>query len=100
METYKEHITDEDKQFFEEKIAVLKDMQKDGDYTGFDGIAEEVENRWHTISSKAYGGSNSQNFDAESQFGKWFGGQNNPFGGTTTGQNQQTDDNVDVQDAK
>lgn len=100
METYKEHITDEDKQFFEEKIAVLKDMQKDGDYTGFDGIAEEIENRWHTISNKAYGGSNPQNFDAESQFGKWFGGQNNPFGGTTTGQNQQTDDNVDVQDAK
>ena len=100
METYKEHITDEDKEFFEEKIAVLKDMQKDDDYTGFDGIAEEIENRWHTISNKAYGGSNPQNFDAESQFGKWFGGQNNPFGGTTTGQNQQTDDNVDVQDAK
>lgn len=100
MESHKEHITDDDKQFFEEKIAVLKDMQKDGDYTGFDGIAEEVLNRWHTISDKAYGGSNPQNFDAANQFGKWFGGQNNPFGGATTGQDTQSDDNVDVQDAK
>ena len=100
METYKEHITDEDKQFFEEKIAVLKDMQKDGDYTGFEGIAEEVENRWHTISNKAYVGSNQQNFDASQQFDRWFKGQNNSFGGASASQDAQSNDDVEVQDAR
>jgi molecular chaperone DnaK len=87
----KEHMTDEDKQFFDEKLAVLKDMKESGDYTGLDAIEEEMNNRWHTISAKAYAGQGGANgFD----FNSMFGGQ--PNGGAP----QNGQDNVEVQDAK
>ena len=102
LESLKEHITDDDKQFFEEKIEVLKGMQKNDDYTGFDEVEKEVQTRWYGISEKAYGaknGGNPLNVDP-SQFEEMFKGQENPFGGATTGQSAQSDDNVEVQDAK
>ena len=103
-----EHMTDDDKQFFEEKIAVLKDMQKDGDYTGFDAVEDEMTNRWHKISQKAYGGnkgSNPFNFGSENPLNvdpnQVFNGQDNPFSGSFGGETQPSqDDDVEVQDAK
>ena len=102
LESLKEHITDDDKQFFEEKIEVLKGMQKNDDYTGFDEVEKEVQTRWYGISEKAYGAKNGGNpFNIDpSQFEEMFKGQENPFGGAATGQSAQSDDNVEVQDAK
>lgn len=91
MESLKTFLTEDDKSFFEAKLATLNDMKESGDYTGFDDVEKDVQSKWHDVSSKAYGGQGGANgFD----FNSMFGGQ--PNGGAP----QNGQDNVEVQDAK
>ena len=78
-------------------------MKESDDYTNFEAIEKEVQEKWYGISAKAYGaqsgGSNQfGGFDA-SQFGDIFSGFN---GGakTETQAAQPTSDAEDIQDAK
>ena len=102
LESLQEHVTDDDKAFFEAKLATLKDMKEHEDYVGFDDVEKEIQERWHTISAKAYGGQNGGNgFDYSSMFG----GQPNGFnfnGGAPQNNNgaQTGQEDVEVQDAK
>lgn len=103
MDSLKDKITEDDKSFFNEKIEILKDMQKNNDYVGFDNIENEMTERWHSISGKAYGTNNGfdpnniNGFDAEQMFKNgWGGAQQQPSNGNQT----SNDDNVEVQDAK
>ena len=106
LESLKEHISDDEKKFFEEKIETLKKMQEDDDYSDFDSVEKEVQEKWFGISAKAYGGQgnfnpnmggfsqNPGNFNADEQFSQWFGNQG-PQDNV-----QEDDENVEVQDAK
>ena len=65
LENYKdkpEYLTEEDKAYFNEKLEVLKKMEKDKDFSNLDTIDKEISARWNTIASKAYG-SNNNGFD-------------------------------------
>jgi len=97
MDSLKDHITEDEKKFFEDKIEALKNMQKNDDYSGFDDIEKEVQEKWYGISMKAYGGAqggfnpNMGGFNPEDMFkSQWGGGQ----------QPDNNDENVEVQDAK
>ena len=97
MDSLKDHITEDEKKFFEDKIEALKNMQKNDDYSGFDDIEKEVQEKWYGISMKAYGGAqggfnpNMGGFNPEDIFkSQWGGGQ----------QPDNNDENVEVQDAK
>lgn len=95
LESLKEHVTDDEKSFFEGKIEELKSMQKDGDYTNFDDIEKEVQEKWYGISSKAYA-----NTTGNPQ-GNGFNFDPNAFTDMFKGGAQPTnDENVEVQDAK
>lgn len=61
-ETMKEHMTDEDNAFMEEKKQKLEEMKKEGDYSNLDSLESEINARWNEISVKAYsqGGTNGQ----------------------------------------
>lgn len=65
-----ELLTQEDKDFLEEKKKELEKMREDKDYSNIDNVETEVQTRMYMISSKAYGGSNGSG-DANG----------NPFGG-------------------
>lgn len=68
IENLKDNVTEEDKTFFNEKIDKLKEMKEKDEYTNFDNIEKEVQERWYAISAKAYGqGQGAQ-------------GDGNPFG--------------------
>lgn len=91
LESLKDHITVEDKDFFDSKMKQLKEMQEKGDFSDFDTVEKEVQERWYGISAKAYGNN---------------GQQSNPFGNMDFGnmnftQNgENNDENVDFQEAK
>ena len=103
MDSLKDKITEDDKSFFNEKIEILKDMQKNNDYVGFDNIENEMTERWHSISGKAYGTNNGfdpnniNGFDVEQMFKNGWGGAQQQ---QSNGHQTSNDDNVEVQDAK
>ena len=102
MENMKDKITDEEKTFFEDKIKELEKMKEDGDYSNFDTIEKDVQEKWYSISAKAYGqnngnaGGNPFNGFNASQFGDIF----NNMGGNNTQTAQPTSSDEDIQDAK
>ena len=92
VEDYKDKsdiLTDEDKNYFKEKIEELKTI-REGDLTNADNLITEVNQRLASVGSKVYGTQNNQNgnpfgqgnFDA-SQFADMFGGKNGQFNGST-----------------
>lgn len=92
VEEYKDKsdiLTEEDKNYFKEKIEELKTI-REGDLTNADNLITEVNQRLASVGSKVYGTQNNQNgnpfgqanFDA-SQFADMFGGKNGPFNGAT-----------------
>lgn len=92
VEDYKDKsdiLTEEDKNYFKEKIEELKTI-REGDLTNADNLITEVNQRLASVGSKVYGTQNNQNgnpfgqgnFDA-SQFADMFGGKNGQFNGAT-----------------
>ena len=66
----KEELTQEDKDWFNEKIEEFKKMKEDNDYTKLDELSDEVQKKWWEISAKIYAkanpqGANGQQFDAQ-----------------------------------
>ena len=109
MDNLKDKISDDERSFFNSKIDELKKMKESDNYTNFDSIEKEVQEKWYGISAKAYGGQNGG-----SDFMNQFMGGNGTFngtnfadmfknasatqGGTQTVQPTSSDD--DIQDAK
>lgn len=97
IDSLKDHITEDEKKYFEDKIEALKNMQKNDDYSGFDDIEKEVQEKWYGISMKAYGGAqggfnpNMGGFNPEDIFKSQMGNSQQP---------DNNDENVEVQDAK
>lgn len=93
MDNMKEHATDDDKAFFDEKIEALKKMKEDDNYDGLDAIEEEIQRRWYSISTKAYStGNNGQGgFNPQDIFNAA------QTQGATPSNNEE---DVEVQDAK
>ena len=97
-------FTEDDKAFFNNKIEEMKKMKDSSDYTNFDSVLKETNERWYSITSKAYSKNDTQSnngFDMN-QFANMFGG-NNPFGGFNgnTANTQQNSTNVnDVEEIK
>lgn len=97
MQEHDSMLTQEDKDFFNEKMNVLKDMQKTNDYSNLKNIETEIQTRWYGVTAKAYGNGNT-------------GGQGNPFdqfsqmftggNGATAYSNPTEDDDAEVQNAK
>jgi molecular chaperone DnaK len=73
LENLKDKVTDDEKAFFNGKIEELKKMKESDDYTNFETIEKEVQEKWYGISAKAYGAQNGGS--------NQFGGAGNPFGG-------------------
>lgn len=67
LESLKEHVTDEDKKFFEEKLGLLKKMKEEENFDNFDEVEKETQQRWYAISAKAYGAQNG-GFDPQDIF--------------------------------
>lgn len=89
-------FTQEDKDFFNDKLNVLKDMQKSKDYSNLQTVELEIQGRWHIITDKAYGnGQQSQDNPLNDIF---FGQKGNS--NTTTTNTNVGDDDAEVQNAK
>lgn len=73
LENLKDKVNDDEKAFFNGKIEELKKMKESDDYTNFENIEKEVQEKWYGISAKAYGAQNGGS--------NQFGGAGNPFGG-------------------
>ena len=71
MESMKdsEHMTDDDKKFFEEKKEAFKKMKEEKSFDNFDNLEKETQERMYAISAKAYGqgqpGSESNPFNVD-----------------------------------
>lgn len=103
LDSLKDKVTDDEKAFFNGKIEELKKMKESDDYTNFETIEKEIQEKWYGISAKAYGqtGANAGGnpfggFDA-SQFGDIFSGAGKA---ETTQTAQPTPSEEDIQDAK
>jgi len=108
VEGYKDKsdiLTEEDKNYFKEKVEELKTI-RDGDLTNADNLITEVNQRLASVGSKVYSTQNNQNgnpfgqgnFDA-SQFADMFGGKNGQFNGATNNRattNTKTEDVEEV----
>ena len=108
VEDYKDKsdiLTEDDKNYFKEKIEELKTI-REGDLTNADNLITEVNQRLASVGSKVYGTQNNQNgnpfgqgnFDA-SQFADMFGGKNGQFNGATNNRattNTKTEDVEEV----
>lgn len=103
LDNLKEKVTDEEKSYFESKIGELKKMKETENYTNFESLEKEIQEKWYGISAKAYGaqdgGSNpfGNGFDA-SQFSDIF--KNGGAGMNTETQTAQPTSEDDIQDAK
>jgi molecular chaperone DnaK len=102
IETMKDNVTDEDKNFFNEKMDKLKEMKEKDDYTGFEDVEKEVQERWYGISAKAYsqgqgaqGGANGFNADDLFKSGAFTSAEQ-----PQPEQPKQEDENVEVQDVE
>ncbi len=97
LENLKDKVSDDERAFFNSKIVELKKMKEADDYTNFDNVEKEVQEKWYCISAKAYGNQNG------GIGGFNFANGQNPFSdifSKATNMNQPTSDNDDVQDAK
>lgn len=102
IESMKDNVTEEDKSFFNEQMDKLKEMKEKDDYTGFEDVEKEVQERWYSISAKAYsqgqgaqGGSGG--FSADDLF------KSGAFSGATQAQpteEPKQDNDVEIQDAE
>ncbi len=56
MDNFKdnEKFTQEDKDYFNEKIETLKKMKENGDYSTLEDVEKEIQNKWFEISAKLY----------------------------------------------
>lgn len=86
MNNYKGNIafTNEDKSFFDEKIAQLNDMKAKSDYSRLDAVEQEMMQRWQAVTSKAYSAQNVSN----------------TAGTNVSGNGDNNTDDAEVQDAK
>lgn len=82
-------LSNEDRDFFNEQIEQLKKEKEEDNYTLLSSIEEAINNRWHTITSKAYGNNTA---NASSNFEDIFNGTDNPF--------KKPNDNTETQDAE
>lgn len=104
IENLKDHVTEEDKTFFNGKMDILKEMKEKDDYSGFEDVEKEVQERWYAISAKAYGqgqgaqgGTNpsGNGFNADDLFkGAFNGGTAQPT------EEPKQDNDVEIQDAE
>lgn len=92
MDNLKEHITEEDKKFFDEKVEVLKKMREDNDFSKFNEEEGAIQSKLYEISSKSYGKQNGGGFDFINEM---MNGANAKYGtaeNNTTGNNSETTD--------
>lgn len=89
VKTHDKLLNDDDKAFFSSQVESLNKMKSENSYTLLSSVESAINNRWHSITSKAYGGNNST--DAFSQFNDIFNGTDNPFT-TKDGNNTETQD--------
>ena len=106
IDNLKDHVTEEDKTFFNGKMNILKEMKEKDDYSGFEDVEKEVQERWYAISAKAYsqnqgaqGGTNSfgNGFNADDLF------KSGAFSGAAQAQpteEPKQDNDVEIQDAE
>lgn len=102
MENMKDYLTEDDKAFFNGKIEELKKIKESKDFTNLDDIVNETNQRWYSISAKAYGTQGQQSADGSQSvdpnvFNQMFG-SNNPFanGFNANSQNTKKDDVEEV----
>lgn len=102
IENMKDHLTEDDKAFFNGKIEELKKIKESKDFTNLDNIVNETNQRWYSISAKAYGTQGQQSADGNqsvdpNMFNQIFG-SNNPFanGFNANSQNAKKDDVEEV----
>lgn len=102
LDNLKEKVTEDEKKYFEEKIEELNKMKESEDYSNFDNLEKEIQEKWYGISAKAYGSNNSgnpfgdgMNFD-NVNFGDMF----NKAGTQSDVQSNQPSDEDEIQDAK
>lgn len=86
MNSFKDNpsFTENDKEFFNAKIAQLNDMKAHSDFSQLDSVEQEMTQRWQSISSKAYSAQNTSN----------------PSGENNSGNGANNTDDAEVQDAK
>lgn len=72
MDSFKDNaaLTDDDKAYFNNKIEELKKAKENKDYSNTENLIDEVNERWHSVSAKAY---------ASQQNGGNNGTTSNPF---------------------
>ena len=100
MKEYESKLSQEDKDFFNEKVEELNNMKKNSDYNNLSNVENDINNRWYGITSKAYG-NNSQQTGESNPFGDMFGNfAQNTNNSTSTNTSTPTDDDAEVQDAK
>lgn len=92
-------LTQEDKDFFNDKLNVLKDMQKSKDYSNLQTVELEIQGRWHIITDKAYGNGQQSQYNSFNDIFNQFNQGGNADTHTTTNSNVG-DDDAEVQNAK
>ena len=97
----KEELTQEDKDYFNDKIEEFKKMKDDNDYAKLDELSDEVQKKWWEISAKIYAkanpqGANGQQFDAQ-QFQDMFKNAQQSNGTQTEEASQVDESSVDNQ---
>ena len=95
----KEELTQEDKDFFNEKIEEFKKMKEENDYSKLEELSTEVQKRWWDFSAKIYAkenpnGANGQQIDPN-MFQQMFNGAQNAQSAenTTDSATEQSVDN-------
>lgn len=92
-------LTQEDKDFFNDKLNALKDMQKSKDYSNLQVVELEIQGRWHIITEKAYGNGQQSQYNSFNDIFNQFNQGGNADTHTTTNSNIG-DDDAEVQNAK
>ncbi len=72
-----EHLTTDDKEFFEEKKNRLQEIKDKKSFDEFDTIEKEVQDRMYAISAKAYSNQENTNNNFDNPFNNFGGFQNN-----------------------
>lgn len=95
-------LTQEDKDFFNEKINILKDMKKSQNYSNLSSVEAEIQSRWHGITSKVYRSNGNQQTQGNpfNPFNDVFNQFNQGTNSNATANSNAGDDDAEVQDAK
>lgn len=72
-----EHLTTDDKEFFEEKKIRLQEIKDKKSFDEFDTIEKEVQDRMYAISAKAYSNQENTNNNFDNPFNNFGGFQSN-----------------------